>query len=435
MASYLVCARGVILAGLVAMLLPLAAEAITQPNWPDAPAACLPSRVSKDKVSVAGCFCPPQSMCPSLSGVTAMRDFLANSQMPPALTIACCPLPQCPAGTTFAGQTLPSDGVCDCNCPAGTAHAGENVAVLEAKGQSCDNPVAPSVTSCVRSHTEKQKDRDGKDVNVTVCDASELVCAANTDHAGENVASCNKLVVHACPQPCPAGFYSGTYNGSYQHFAYGAAVGAPVGSVNFTGCLPICAADDYLFATDQAGFGWLHDAWIAENVPYTETNAVDGTQVWIACRKIAVTNDCVRSDSRVTLANGKTIAIAAVKRGDALKGPDGDAQVVAVNHLDVVANFYRINNFSFAITGDHPIQTTKGWKAADDTMKYHEVVVGRLEVGDVLVTSKGEVPVTSITLEKSKKGTHSVNIQTSGDRAFFVDGVVIKPFKDVSFAY
>jgi hypothetical protein len=434
MASYLVCVRGFIFAGLVAMLLPLAAEAITQPTWPDAPATCLPSRVSKDKVPVAGCFCPPESMCPSLSGVKNFRDFLANSQMPPALVMQCCPLPVCPAGTYNAGKILPANGLCDCTCPDGTAHAGANVAELAKKGQSCDNPVAPSVTSCVTSHTEKQKDKDGKDVNVTVCDASELVCAANTDHAGKNVASCNDVVDYSsCPLPCPVGFESGKYHDSYWIREWPLGSGAVLGRVDYEGCVPVCN-NVPLYAIEDNG-GWLNSAWNGEGNTSISVTATNGTPVALACKTEQSVNDCIRSDSRVTLANGKTIAIAAIKRGDALKGPDGDAQVLAVNHLDAAANFYRINNFRFAITGDHPIQTTNGWKAVDDTRKYHEVVVGRLEVGDVLVTSNGEVPVTSITLEKPKKGTNSVNIQTSGDRAFFVDGVVIKPFKDVSFAY
>ncbi len=147
-------------------------------------------------------------------------------------------------------------------------------------------------------------------------------------------------------------------------------------------------------------------------------------------------DDCLRADSRVTLASGKTKTLGALKIGDMLQGPDGLAEVIGVNHLqnnDTL--YYRINDLKFAITGDHPIETTTGWKAADDEMKYNRVVMGRLEVGDVLVTKNGNVEVTKITLEPSVKGMNAVNIRTRDDRAFYADGVVIKPFKDVTFTY
>jgi len=147
-------------------------------------------------------------------------------------------------------------------------------------------------------------------------------------------------------------------------------------------------------------------------------------------------DDCLRSDSLVSLANGKTKSVNALKIGDKLQGPDGLAEVTAVNRSDGTnALYYRINDLKLFVTGDHPIATTEGWKAADDEMRYREVITGRLDEGDVLVTKKGTVEVKKITLEKTKKGTVSINIQTRDDRSFYVDGVVIKPFKDATFDY
>jgi hypothetical protein len=353
-----------------------------------------------------------------------MQDLINNSNMPPAITMACCALPVCPAGTKLAGRPLPADGVCDCLCAAGTDKAGQNVA-------SCNNPVGPVCPS----------DSDNPGKKSAPCNNSPkadvaLVCAAGTDKAGQNVASCNNPVPPSCPVDCPAGFQQGTYNGNYQPFAWGGLGAGAGGPVNYTGCLPICEGDDTLMALSGGQFGpGLGDAWTDEGVANTRTTAVDGTEVFIACQNIVQTRDCLRSDSLVMLSNGATKPISAIKIGDKLKGPEGDVSVVAVNRMDGAAMYYRINDFKFAITGDHPIQTTKGLKAADDSKKYKDVVVGRLEVGDIVVTSAGEVEVKTITLEKTKKGTHSVNIKTEGDRSFFVDGVAIKPFKDMSFTY
>ncbi len=146
--------------------------------------------------------------------------------------------------------------------------------------------------------------------------------------------------------------------------------------------------------------------------------------------------DCLRSDSIVTLVNGKTKTVAEVKLGDQLQGPDGPATVTMLNRAAGEAMlYYRINDFKFAITGDHPIQTTKGWKAADDTMKSPDIVVGRLDPGDVVITKNGPVEVKTVTLEKPKKDVSAINFRTRDDRAFYVDGVAIKPFKDITFTY
>ena len=300
MASLMTLNRGWI-AALLVIVLPMAAEAVTVPQWQDVAPLCLPSRVSKDP-KIDGCVCPPQSQCPSVAGITSMQQLINASLMPPALTMACCPLPTCPAGTDLAGEPLPGDGVCNRRCVGGP--------------------------------------RDGQFLRDLAALIPPQTCVA--------------------PEPEP-------------------------------------------FVAPDTGGG--------------------------------DSGDCLRSDSLVMLSNGATKPISAIKIGDKLKGPEGDVSVVAVNRMDGAAMYYRINDFKFAITGDHPIQTTKGLKAADDSKKYKDVVVGRLEVGDIVVTSAGEVEVKTITLEKTKKGTHSVNIKTEGDRSFFVDGVAIKPFKDMSFTY
>jgi hypothetical protein len=103
---------------LVAMLmlttLPMAVTAagITIPEWVAPPAACLPSRVgTQSQCNGDTCYCPPPSLCPS-PNTGSWAQFLSDSQMPPALTLACCTLPVCPGGSKFAGQVLPADENC-----------------------------------------------------------------------------------------------------------------------------------------------------------------------------------------------------------------------------------------------------------------------------------------------------------------------------------
>jgi hypothetical protein len=103
-----------LVAMLMLALVPMMADAagITIPNWGSPPAACLPNRVGTNSgCNGDTCYCPPSSFCPN-PNVCSWAQFLSDSQMPPALTLACCPLPTCPSGTKFAGQVLPADENC-----------------------------------------------------------------------------------------------------------------------------------------------------------------------------------------------------------------------------------------------------------------------------------------------------------------------------------
>jgi hypothetical protein len=209
--------------------------------------------------------------------------------------------------------------------------------------------------------------------------------------------------------------------------------------------LPTCAAGTHFEGLP------LPDDGECNCPPGTDPSRIDSTRVPLNQRCITppppelpidtggggngADGDCLRSDSLVEFADGTRKPVSEIVLGDQLKGPDGDAKVVAINQLQDQVLFYRINNLQFAITGDHPIRTTEGWKSVDDIRKFPETIVGRLEVGDTLITQQGEVKVTSIEVEPPKQGVRSINIRTEDGRSFFVDGVEVKPFKDIQFTY
>lgn len=260
-------------------------------------------------------------------------------------------------------------------------------------------------------------------------------CPAGTVLAGKPVPKnedCNQ------PEVCPNSMLlRGDYTGPYQNFEFGGARGPSLGTITATNvCLPPCDGGPYIVmvANSFANFpGGLAAAWDAEGVLYG-TYDHNGTELLIACEQIVVVNDCLHGSSKVTLANGKSVAIETLKVGDVIKGPEGDVHVEAVNNLSARSSYYRINDFDFLITAEHPLQTKDGWKSASPTGRYKDVA-GRLEIGDVLITDKGEVPVTSVVAVKEKGAARSVNIRVRGDAAFYVDGVVVKPFKDMQFTY
>lgn len=255
-------------------------------------------------------------------------------------------------------------------------------------------------------------------------------CAAGTFLAGQPVPAngdCDR------PPSCENGFVLIDFNGP---FSPGLGQ-TPGGNVTIDDvCAPPCDGNYIVIGNGPlwGGDGGmdLDEAWDMESVPYGRYMH-NGQELLIACEQVVVTNDCFHGSSKVTLADGKVVAIETLKVGDLVKGPNGNVRVAAVNQLTAHAVFYRINEFDFRVTGEHPLQTKDGWKAASPTGKYDGIA--RLAVGDVLLTEKGEVAVKSVVAEKTKQPERSINIQIKDDAPFYVDGVAVKPFKDMQFTY
>jgi hypothetical protein len=146
--------------------------------------------------------------------------------------------------------------------------------------------------------------------------------------------------------------------------------------------------------------------------------------------------DCIGVNSPVSLATGQQVPIGDLKPGDTIKGPGGEVVVGAVTHTTKKNPlFYSINDLSVVVTGEHPLLTDAGWKAIDPEGKYIDPLKGRLQVGDVLVTHSGKITVKSIEVLPNANAVKAVNIHTKEDKPFYVDGVVVKPFKDMEFTY
>jgi hypothetical protein len=146
--------------------------------------------------------------------------------------------------------------------------------------------------------------------------------------------------------------------------------------------------------------------------------------------------DCIGTESPVALSSGKIVTIGTLKPGDSITGPNGEVVVGTVTHTEKKNPlFYSINDLAVVVTGEHPLLTSDGWKAIDPEGKYINPLKGRLEVGDVLVTQRGRVKVAKIELLPDAKSVKAVNIRTNDDKPFYVDGVAVKPFKDVEFTY
>lgn len=98
-------------------------------TWPGLPVACTPERAApwqegRSEEKQAACHCPPPNMCPTYEEIIDP----SKARISPIFAARCCTRPLCPAGTDFAGQTVPLDNECNLpRCPSGTILAGEVV--------------------------------------------------------------------------------------------------------------------------------------------------------------------------------------------------------------------------------------------------------------------------------------------------------------------
>ena len=149
---------------------------------------------------------------------------------------------------------------------------------------------------------------------------------------------------------------------------------------------------------------------------------------------------CLSPETKITLADGTTKLIKDIKIGDTLQAAHNITTTVEkVVKLDwPTLTLYNINDGALKLTPDHPIMTTKGWRAVNynargdekNETRYGLQSVKPLTVGDVIVTEKGEVPVTRIMPEPEVKDAVTYNLKVKGDASsFYANGILVKSHK------
>lgn len=150
---------------------------------------------------------------------------------------------------------------------------------------------------------------------------------------------------------------------------------------------------------------------------------------------------CLTGDVKITLADGKTKAVKDLKLGDVVKGSDGDHKIVASNtYQSALRVFYGINGGGALLTGDHPIRTKAGWKViGENAAALHAGKAGfaqtPLQVGDVVITDKGDVAVKSIERHAKVDPVTSYNIKIDGNAGFYANGIEVKGFDKMEMKY
>jgi intein/homing endonuclease len=162
----------------------------------------------------------------------------------------------------------------------------------------------------------------------------------------------------------------------------------------------------------------------------------------ISCRltETSLHISCLMEGTQVATADGKSRKIEEIKVGDHLKNHDGKGDVVvkAVNrYTQNVDELYGFNGGKPFITGEHPVLTTEGWKAIhpDKTKLKTLASVGKLKVGDKIVTDNGLLEIFSIDRQVVGGKPKVYNLSVDGGDGFIANDMVVKSFSQMQIHY
>ena len=130
----------------------------------------------------------------------------------------------------------------------------------------------------------------------------------------------------------------------------------------------------------------------------------------------------------VTMADGSTKALTAIKVGDKVRSESGINTVKAVYSHRTSDMVYSINGSQTLVTGEHMMLTTDGWRIIDPStlekadMRDAEV----LQMGDELVLENGKtLTVTSIEPHRYTTPTTLRELELDGDHTYFMNGMLV----------
>jgi len=131
---------------------------------------------------------------------------------------------------------------------------------------------------------------------------------------------------------------------------------------------------------------------------------------------------CFIAGTKITLADGSLINIEDVEVGMNVKASSEDNAVTRLSVRDYDGPLFAFNESEdYFVTDSHPFMTTAGWKSMNPERSLKEgTVVTLLEVGDILITDEGEVPITKIKSKSVK--TQVYNFQVDGTREYYANG-------------
>jgi hypothetical protein len=144
---------------------------------------------------------------------------------------------------------------------------------------------------------------------------------------------------------------------------------------------------------------------------------------------------CFIAGTPICLQDNTFKKIKDVAVGDKVKGENGSINTVLRNiPCDFPFEYlYGLNGENPFFTANHPFLTTEGWKALDpdltaeiDGQEIADLLVGKLEKGDVLIKDTGEEEIILFTRRKFEENEKLVyNLSTDGTNTYIANNYVV----------
>jgi hypothetical protein len=134
---------------------------------------------------------------------------------------------------------------------------------------------------------------------------------------------------------------------------------------------------------------------------------------------------CFIAGTEVLMEDGSFKVIENVQIGDKLLGADGiyneaiKVSIIAIGERKL----YSVNGSAAFVTDSHPLMTTDGWKSLnpDLTAKGNgSLKIGKLSIGDAMVTRAGYVRVELLELQEENSDFMVVDLKVSGNGTYYV---------------
>jgi len=89
---------------------------------------------------------------------------------------------------------------------------------------------------------------------------------------------------------------------------------------------------------------------------------------------------------------------------------------------------YSLNGGRYFVTEEHPFKTIDGWKSINPEKTKLEnigIIVTKLNIGDTLITDKGNVLLKTIDGKEGASNTKLFNFFLGGDHTYYADGYLV----------
>lgn len=195
------------------------------------------------------------------------------------------------------------------------------------------------------------------------------------------------------------------------------------------------------FASIQNASGSVFTAACDDTTAGTPVVTVNASQILVdmsaiggGCNDVFVYQDgvslgsvpaCFIAGTLVVMEDGSVKKIEDIVTGDRVRGSDNTVNTVVELHRPKLGqqHLYAINGSRFFVSDGHPFMTVQGWKAMDPVLAKQAnpaLEIGRLEVGDLMITEAGDIRVERIEKQSAPAETQLYNFAVTGNRTYYV---------------